>query len=216
MSEDPNWFPPSTVVDPAPWDRYWEDRLTDGFAGIIVHMWVNDGELVDTMRANGLRTVLCVGSGVSQEPRALAWAGFDVTALDLSPFAVKVASEYVPTDEFLANLVGGRSGGLNGHLEFVVGDLCDPAYCPGPYDVVIDRKTLQLWPDADRATAVQAVANRLASRGIFFSQSHDGRPNGLALGQHALKPWFVARGWKFRRRKVRLRGRIAWLLTTTG
>ena len=213
---DLSWmFPPSTVVDSAAWDRYWHDQLSHRVAG-FVHLFVDDGELVDAMRANGLRTVLCIGNGISQEPRALAWAGFDVTSLDISPLATKVASEAAPPDDFLAGLVGGRSGGLDGHLDFVVGDLSDPACCPGPYDVVIDRKTLQLWPEADRPSAVQAVANRLASRGIFFSQSHDGGWKPPAPRRHAVEPWFVRQGWESWRREVRLTARVAWLDTTTG
>jgi SAM-dependent methyltransferase len=168
------------------------------------------------MRANGLKTVLCVGNGISQEPRALAWAGFDVTVLDLSPFATKVAAEVAPPDELLAQLVGGRSGGLNGQLEFVVGDLCDGACCPGPYDVVIDRKTIQLYPEPDRPSAIQAVASRLRSPGIFFSQSHDGGWKPPRPRTHALEPWFRAEGWPTWRNDAQLNGRVAWLLTTTG
>jgi SAM-dependent methyltransferase len=214
--DDFSWFfPPSTVVDAAAWDGYWQGQLSHGVAG-FVHLFVDDGELVDAMRANELKRVLCVGNGISQEPRALAWAGFDVTALDLSPLAAKVASAAAPPDDFLAGLVGGRSGGLNGQLEFVVGDLCDPACCPGPYDIVIERKTLQLWPEADRPMAVQAVANRLASRGIFFSQSHDGRWRPPAPRTHALEPWFVAQGWEMWRHDAPLSRRVACLFTTTG
>jgi SAM-dependent methyltransferase len=213
---DFSWmFPPSTVVDSAAWDRYWQDQLSYGVAD-FVHLFVDDGKLVDAMRANGLRTVLCIGNGISQEPRALAWAGFDAASLDISPLAAKVASEAAPPDDFLASLVGGRSGGLNGHLEFAVGDLCDPACCPGPYDLVIDRKTLQLWPEADRPIAMQAVANRLASRGIFFSQCHDRGWKSPAPRRHALEPWFVAQGWEIWRREAPLTGRVAWLFTTTG
>lgn len=214
--EDFNWmFPPSTVTDAAAWDRYWQDQLSHGVAGFI-HLFVDDGELVDAMRANGLRTVLCVGNGISQEPRALAWAGFDVISLDISPWAAEVAADAAPPDDFLARLVGGKSGDSNGHLEFVVGDLCDPTCCPGPYDVVIDRSTLQLWPEADRPMAMRAVANRLASRGIFFSQSHDGGWRPPAPRKHALEPWFVAEGWEFWRGNTPLTGRVAWLFTTTG
>jgi hypothetical protein len=64
--------------------------------------------------------------------------------------------------------------------------------------------------------AMQAVANRLASRGIFFSQSHDGGWKPPAPRRHALEPWFVAQGWEFWRREVPLTGRVAWLFTTTG
>ena len=89
--EDIAWFiPPSTMVDAAPWDQYWRDQLAHRPAWYI-DMFRNDGKLVDVMRANNLKTVLCVGNGMSQEPRALALAGFDVTVLDLSPFATEMA-----------------------------------------------------------------------------------------------------------------------------
>lgn len=215
-SENFSWmFPPPTLVDPAPWDHYWHDQFTHGIAG-FVHMFCDDGGLVDAMRANGLRTVLCVGNGISQEPRALAWAGFDVTALDLSPFATEVARGAAPPDEFLSHLVGGRSAGLNGHVEFLVGDLCDAACCPGPYDVVIERSTLQLYPDEGQPTAMKAMAARLASRGIFFSQCHDGSWKPPAPRRHRTKSWFVAEGWELWHGETPLTGRVAWLFTTTG
>lgn len=214
--DDFTWMrPPSTVVDPGPWDRYWHDQLSHGVAG-FVHLFVDDGDLVDAMRANGLKTVLCVGNGISQEPRALAWAGFDVTAMDLSPLAMELARRATPPDELLTQLVGGRSGDPGGHLEFVVGDICDSSCCPGPYDVVIDRRTLQLFADAGRATAMQVVANRLARRGIFFSHAHDGSWRPPAPRRHATESWFVAEGWQCWRGDTPLTTRVAWLLTTTG
>lgn len=214
--DDFSWLlPPPTLADPAPWDQYWRDQLSHGVAG-FVHLFCDDGPLVDAMRLNGLKTVLCVGNGISQEPRALAWAGFDVTALDLSPFAAEVAREAAPPDEFLAELVGGREGGGNGHVQFVVGDLRDATCCPGPYDVVIDRKTLQLCSGKDRATTIRTVANRLGSPGIFFSQSHDGGWKPPEPPIHALEAWFRAEGWPTWRPDAALEGRVAWLLTTTG
>ena len=216
VREDRSWiFPPSTLVDPAPWDRYWQGQLTHGMAG-LVDIFCDDGSLVDAMRANGLRTVLCVGNGLSMEPHALAWAGFDVTALDLSPFAVEVVKGTAPPAELLARLAGGRSAGVNGQVEFVVGDLCDAACCPGPYDVVIDRKTLQLYPDEERPAAMKAVADRLSSRGVFFSHCHDGRWKPPASPRHATESWFVAQGWELWDGETPLTGRAAWLLTSTG
>jgi hypothetical protein len=179
-------------------------------------MFTDDGNLVDAMRANGLKTVLCVGNGLSQEARALAWVGFDVTAIDLSPFATEVASATTPPDALLNRLVEGRSRGPMGRLEFVVGDICDAACCPGPYDVVIERKTLQLFPDADRAPAMQAVANRLASPGIFFSHAHDGGWKPPASPRHAPAAWFRSEGWPVWRGETPLKTRVAWLFTSTG
>ena len=219
-ADDLDWlFPPDTLVDPAPWDQYWADQLSHGVAG-FVHLFCDDGDLVDAMRAGGLKTVLCVGNGISQEARALASAGFDVTALDLSPFAMDVARESSPPDELLAQLVGGRSRGMNGALRFVVGDLRDVNCCSGPYDVVIDRKTLQLYSKTERPIAIQAVANRLGSRGIFFSQAHNGAWKPTQPRIHALESWFRAEGWPIRQGAGRanepLKGRVAWLLMTTG
>ena len=214
--EDFRWMiPPATLLDPAPWDQYWRDQLSHGVAG-FVHLFCDDGDLADVMRANGLKTVLCVGNGISQEPRALARAGFDVTALDLSPFATGVASDAAPPDKLLAQLVGGRLDNLKGNLQFFVGDLCDAACCPGPYDVVIERLTLQLYPEADRPIAIQAVANRLGSPGIFFSQSHDGSWRPPRPRTHAIELWFRGEGWPIWRDDAVLEGRVAWLLTTTG
>jgi SAM-dependent methyltransferase len=182
----------------------------------FVHMFCDDGGLVDLMRANGLKTVLCIGSGSSLEPRALAWAGFDVTALDLSPFAMDMAKRATPSDAAMSGLVGGRSPNPNGRAEFVVGDLCNAAMCPGPYDVVIERKTLQLYPDEERPGAMKAATDRLASRGLFFSHCHDGGWCPPARPRHHIEPWFVAEGWKFLSDDRPLTGRVAWLFTTTG
>jgi hypothetical protein len=217
VEKDDSWLhPPTTLVDPAPWDKFWSGRLSHGVAD-FAHLFCDDGELVDAMRANGLKTVLCIGNGISHEPRALAWAGFDVTALDLSPFATMVSSETAAPDELLAQLISGRSRGLNGSLKFVTGDLCDAACCPGPYDVVIERLTLQLYLlHEDHSAAMQAVANRLASPGIFFSQSHHGAWKPPEPPIHWNEPWFRANGWPLWPINGPLTTPVAWLFTTTG
>lgn len=219
-TDDLSWLiPPRTLVDASAWDTYWQQQFSHGFGAFVqqfADLFCDDGDLVDFMRADGLRTVLCVGNGISQEPRALEWAGFDVTALDLSPFAAEKARTNVPSVASLARLIGNRSQAPGGRLEFVTGDLCDPDCCPGPYDVVIDRRTLQLYPDEERPRAMQAVANRLASRGIFFSQCHDGAWKPPAEPRHATREWFVANGWQMWTRDKPLTGRVAWLFTTTG
>jgi hypothetical protein len=117
--------------------------------------------------------------------RALAAAGFDVTALDLSPFATEAAKAAVPPDDYLVNLLEGRSLSPNGRLDFVVGDLSDASVCPGPFDVVIERRTLQLYPQHSRPSALLAVADRLAPRGIFSSHAHDGGWRPPAPRTHA-------------------------------
>src|SRR5262245_47268332 len=94
--------------DAAAWDQWWGDRISKGGWGAfplletpLNRFWPrlsnvvnNDDLLVHFMNEYGLHTVLCAGNGTSQEPRALAAAGFDVTALDISPVAVRFAATY--------------------------------------------------------------------------------------------------------------------------
>lgn len=214
--DDFSWLmPPGTVVDPMAWDKYWHDQITHGVAG-FVDIFCDDGELVDAMRTSQFHTVLCVGNGLSLEPWALAAAGFDVTALDLSPFATEAVKGATPPEDHLRRLLGGRSLLPSGRLEFLAGDLSDARVCPGPFDVVIERRTLQLYPQQDRPAALQAVANRLAPQGIFFSHSHDGGWRPPAPRSHACEDWFAAQGWPRWQRDTPATGRVVWLFVSTG
>src|SRR5215472_9592071 len=89
------------------WDGWWRKRISDGEASAFPmfpapmleyggrRVDPNSNELlVSVMIEHGLRTVLCAGNGVSQEPRSLAAAGFDVTALDMSPVATQFAEAF--------------------------------------------------------------------------------------------------------------------------
>lgn len=204
--------PGRSMVDPAAWDQYWRDEFARGTAG-LADMFFDDGRLIDAMRASKLNTVLCVGNGISQEPRALARAGFDVTALDLSPLAVKVASEYKPSKHHLDHLLQGRSARRKGRMRFVTGNLRDAAICPGPYDVVIERRTLQLYSDEEFPAAMRAVTDRLASPGILFSHSHRG---GSGRHRFPIADWLRSEGWPLIRLDTPLAGRTAWLYSTSG
>jgi hypothetical protein len=102
-------------------------------------MMVDDRELVAVMREEGLRRVLVGGNGVSVEPRALSAAGFDVVAVDISPLALKAAQHFELAGDRLASFVGDGAEGTGGRLTFLEGDLFEPTFCAGPYDV--DHRT---------------------------------------------------------------------------
>jgi hypothetical protein len=182
---------------------------------------VNRGStLVNTMLEYGLRTVLCAGSGISQEPRALAEAGFDVTALDVSPTALAVAQAYRLGDEGFRFFCGFVSRQVGRPARFEVGDLLDSDICPGPFDVVIERCTVQRFPEETRASALDALAKRLGRVGILLSQCLDDQfdpdlgwkqhPTGLF---HASEPWCRDRGWTIWDGvpESTLTGQVAWL-----
>lgn len=216
--EDLSWLdPPSNPLDVAGWNQYWIEQVRHGFGPALFDMFGDDRQLVEAMNREGMKSVLCAGNGISQEPRALAQAGFDVVALDLSPKAVEIAQENeFPTEAFESFCEQGmrRKGG---NVDFVVGNVLDPAVCPGPFDVIIERRTAQLFSQ-DMGAILHALGKRLGQEGIFLSHCHDGAWRPPAAPRHFTKSWFQENRWTIwnggSRRKPP--GRVAWLLTTTG
>src|SRR5216683_7449909 len=77
-------MPPCEVHASEPWDRFWQTQIKFGVVG-FTDLFVDDRGLLCMAAARGFQTVLCVGSGLSLEPHALAAAGLKVTVLDISP-----------------------------------------------------------------------------------------------------------------------------------
>jgi SAM-dependent methyltransferase len=209
--------PPADRRNSAAWDDYWRRQLSTGF-GLMFDMMFHDRELAALMRKEGLRRTLVVGNGVSVEPRALSAAGFDVLALDLSPLALEIAQQIELGDEQLASLIGENGRQPGGTVTFVAGDLFDPAVGTGPFDVIIERRTAQDYPDDERDALLSALADRLTPRGILVSHCHDGAWRPPREPRHATAEWFRAHGWNILRKAEdrRSSGRSAWLVSSTG
>lgn len=223
--------------DTADWDRWWTVRLAKGksdffpyfnapmslYGGRITAIVSRDDALVHVMREFALSTVLCAGNGISQEPRALAAAGLDVTALDLSPFASAAAQRFALDERGVDQFVDPSRLAPGGSVRFVVGDLMDPSVCPGPFDVIIERRTIQRFPEHEWGAALGALARRLGDPGIFVSHCNDDQfpsdwgwaanaPAGLF---HASDAWFRECGWTVwdgHKLAPTLTRRVAWLL----
>jgi hypothetical protein len=210
------FFPPNDVHSPEAWDAYWKAQLDHGIGLLMCELFCDDNFLLDAMQARSLTTVFCVGSGMSREPHALAAAGLDVTALDLSPFAMESVSRIKRRGS--GRFFDERRLRDGGRVGFVAGDLMDPATCPGPYDVIVERKTLQLVAEEDRPRAVTAVVNRLSPHGILLTHCHDGRWKPPAMPRHVVEPLLAPAGVT----KVPWGsvpppdGRIALVFTSTG
>ena len=175
LPDDFSWLmPPRELHASEPWDQWWRNQFTAQIPLMFVDIFCHDDPLLDAIHARGLSTVLCVGSGVSAEPHALAGAGLQVTALDLSPLAMHAAAKISLNPEHTKQFFKPEHLRPGGSLQFCVGDLTDAAICPGPYDVIIERKTLQLFPDTERGDATAAVLRRLADNGSLLTHSHDG------------------------------------------
>ena len=219
----------------AHWEQWWKERLSRGTRDLFPHgesrmvsyrgrrydLVYGDHLLVEVMADAGLRTILCAGSGISQEPRALAVAGFDVTALDLSPTAMSVAKAHELDSRDFSRFCPAEARRPGGHVEFVVGDLFDVAICPGPFDVIIERRTVQRIPEDRRGIALQSLAGRLGEVGIFLSACDDDQ-FPIDLGYtfhehgyfHASESWFQEGGWTLWDGVPSsvLSGRVAWLI----
>src|SRR5947207_1329871 len=94
-SDELSWLrPPANPLDVAAWDRFWVEHIRHGIGPPLMDMFCDDSMLVRVMNDEGLKSILCAGNGISQEPKALAAAGMDVVAMDISPQAAEIAKSY--------------------------------------------------------------------------------------------------------------------------
>ena len=91
---------------------------------------------------------LVVGTGLGDDAEELARRGFAVTAFDLSPTAIERARARFPES----------------NVEYRVGDLLDlPGEWRERFDLVVEIRTLQSLPIADREAAATAIAGTVAA-----------------------------------------------------
>ena len=221
---DLSWLdPPSDIHSVSAWDRYWRDQVEHGLLPGMCDLFAGDGDLLDELVRRNLTSILCVGIGISQEPRALAYAGMNVVALDSSAVAIELTRAFPANEQYFQMFFKRATARAGGSVEFVVGDLMNADTCPGPFDVVIERRTIQLFPDRERPAALAALASRLAPTGIIVSHFHHGwwKPGEPLI--HPAESWFIKKRFTISSNnggKQEWSGigdsRTAWLQTTTG
>ena len=210
-------------------------------------MLASDPEFIPTLTRRRARSVLCVGNGLSTEAMALALHGFEVTALDLSTvpqaaFAAMLADTNHPLRRVPGLTVGPAgdvtfagtdpidpvfcprmhetdshrpSGG--GSLAYVTGDLLDVNVCGGPFDVVIERRTVQLFSLEERSIALERLAARLAPQGLLVSHQHMGWWKPGQPRDHYASEWTRANGFiSPQAEEPTPPARVASLVFTTG
>jgi len=228
--DDLQWLhPPKNVHDAGQWNVYWINQISRNSWLFFSDMFINELWLARTMINFGFQTVLCAGNGISLEPHALAYAGFEVTAVDLSVEATKFVSNLRPGSKDLRHFFCGPMGRpvrqrgealgffvrylrlLIGHLrdqvlarrirrdggkvEFLAEDLLDPEVCPGPFDVVIERRTVQLFAESERDGILDRLTSRLQRNGIFLSHCHMGWWRPGMPREHLAESWFREHGF---------------------
>jgi hypothetical protein len=90
---------------------------------------------------------------------------------------------------------GQRYTGQGGSLSLVTGDLTETLICPGPYDVVIERRTLQLFPAGEQIGALEKLVARLSEKGTFVSQVHSGCWRPGESRAHFAETWLISNGF---------------------
>lgn len=217
--DDLSWLdPPRDIHSLDDWNKYWYDQVRHGLGPGLFDMFCREEALIAAMRRRGFASVLCAGNGISQEPRALAAAGFTVSALDSSRAAMEIAKTCTLPPEQLRRFYPLELCAPGGSVSFVVGDLRDESVCPGPYDVVIERCTLQLFPPTERGPAIDALAQRLRENGIFVSHCHYGGWRPDQPRNHLFQNLFAEKGWPIETgyQELQVEGRVAWLSLSTG
>jgi len=99
------------------------------------------------------KTAIVIGCGVGDDAEALSSFGFEVTAFDISPTAIKLCKKRFP----------------NSKVTYIVADLFDyPKDWFESFDVVYECNTIQVLPDQYRKKARKAMSSLLAKDGYIL------------------------------------------------
>lgn len=137
-----------------------------------------DASWLDTFEERGYRSMLFVGNGMAQEPQYFAFAGFQATAMDISPSVTSLASTTRWQARALLDAFGVPPGEerafmreihrLGGSANYEQGDLFNERDCAGPFDVIVIRRTLHLFDGPRLSEAIRKLKQRLAPRGTLL------------------------------------------------
>jgi SAM-dependent methyltransferase len=99
------------------------------------------------------RTATVVGCGVGDDAEALSEAGYEVTAFDISPEAIRLCRQRYP----------------NSKVDYLVADLFDyPTKWAENFDLVYECNTIQVLPGQYRTMARDAMISLLAPGGYIL------------------------------------------------
>jgi SAM-dependent methyltransferase len=163
MGQRPEWFKKE--------DRDWEKIYSKWtLSQIPWHSDEPDKEFVELIESGtiSLSSVLDVGCGAGTDAIYLASKGGDVTAIDISHEAIKIARE--------------RAAKAGAEVNFIVGDFLDTKFDNGSFDFVNDRGCFHHMNPLCREDFVAKVNRVLVGNGFYYlrcwsdKQEGDGGP----------------------------------------
>ena len=143
--------------DPTGWfERLYADAA-DGLAAVPWDRTAPHPVLVDWVRARDLdpagRLALVVGFGLGADAEYVAGLGYNTTAFDISPSAVRTVRERFPRSP----------------VRYVAADLLDPpAQWRAAFDLVVESNTVQSLPPSVQPRAIGQLAGLVAGGGTLI------------------------------------------------
>lgn len=97
------------------------------------------------------RQAITIGCGLGDDAEAMAGGGYQVTAFDIAPTAIRMCRERYPDSP----------------VDYLVADLFDhPPEWTGGFDLVFECNTIQALPAPYRLQALNAIAGMVAPGGV--------------------------------------------------
>ena len=149
MNIRPEWFKKE--------DRDWEKVYSQySLAQIPWHSDKPDQEFIVTIESEQLRPcyVLDIGCGTGTDAIYLASKGFNVTAIDISHEAIKIA--------------GGRAGKKDVSVNFITGDFLKVEFDNGSFDFINDRGCFHHMNPLHREDFATKVSRVLKNQGFYY------------------------------------------------
>ncbi|WP_413172945.1 pentapeptide repeat-containing protein [Anabaena azotica] len=200
----PDYPIPTNVNDAEGWNYFWKYLITKGYQyDFLCHIFDDSDWLIPFLQKLEYKTVLCAGNGISLEAYILAYIGFDVTVLDVSAYANQYLANYPLSyqelnwfayfsDNNLDNISTAEISNKVKTVKFITGSIFDSEICPGLFDVIITRSTVQLFnlmSEDKLIEAMQSLLNRLSPTGLLINHGH----NAYKINEF-LQNWLLNQG----------------------
>lgn len=209
------------------WDAWWRERFLDFPAEQKWNSYLRPLEAMgrcanaQSYRDRQVRRILCLGNGVSQEPRALAHAGFEVIGLDISQTATDFAASFQLSntelrmffqwDELGYEGVFERQARPGGSCRFVRGDAFDSRVAQGPFDAIFSWRTLQGFDDHEVDEILRAMDARLSAAGLLFITGQNAARSTVRISDA-----LAEMGYGVNPQAERMDAKTAWVLVASG